>query len=72
MKWLIYSLIINNIILIINKKNNNGDYTVNCAAINNNVKMSNILIEYANKHHIILKLNEQNEKEVSTFTRYYK
>jgi len=42
-----------------NKKNNNGDYPVNYATIyNNNVKMLNILIEYVNKHRIIMKLNE--------------
>ena len=44
-----------------NEKDINEVYPVLLACNNNNIEMIKLLIEYANKNNIILKLNEENE-----------
>jgi len=45
----------------LNKKNRNGDSSIMIAIHNNNIEIVKLLMDYANKHNIILQLNEKNE-----------
>eukprot|EP00833_Pecoramyces_ruminatium_P015611 jgi/Orpsp1_1/1189643/evm.model.d7180000073421.1 len=47
-----------NIILQLNKKNQNGSFPLSEAIDNDNIEIIKLLIEYANQHNITLELNE--------------
>ena len=53
----------NNIVLKINKQDNNECYPLLWATDNNNIEIVKLLIDYANKNNIVLKINEQNNNE---------
>eukprot|EP00833_Pecoramyces_ruminatium_P008659 jgi/Orpsp1_1/1182691/evm.model.c7180000082261.1 len=53
----------NNIKLNINIKDENGNYPILLSTINNNVKLINILIDYAYKNGIILEINDKNNSD---------
>jgi len=45
----------------LNKKNKDGDYPLLCAIYKNNIKIVQLLSEYAKQHQIILELNEKDK-----------
>jgi len=51
----------NNIILNLNRKNEEGNYPLLIACINKNMDMIQLFIDYANKNNIILNINEKNK-----------
>eukprot|EP00833_Pecoramyces_ruminatium_P007735 jgi/Orpsp1_1/1181767/evm.model.c7180000078511.1 len=52
----------NNIILILNEKNNNGNYPLLWCISENNIEMIKLIIDYAEKNNIILNINEKNNE----------
>jgi len=55
-----------------NEKNQDGSYPLLEAIYNNNIEIVQLLIEYANQHQIILKLNEKRKIIKIDFIRFYK
>jgi len=45
------------------KKNKDGNYPLLLAIIHSNIEMVQLLMDYANKNNIVLKINEKNKNE---------